>query len=115
MPEQREANLNRLRNEALKIRRNIWRALHASGSGHMGGSLSAADLLAALYFHHMRLRPAEPDWPGRDRFVLSKGHANAALGAVLAQAGIIDDAIIDKFYAYESWAHDCKRATFACW
>ena len=88
MPEQREANLNRLRNEALKIRRNIWRALHASGSGHMGGSLSAADLLAALYFHHMRLRPAEPDWPGRDRFVLSKGHANAALGAVLAQAGL---------------------------
>lgn len=102
MSEQRETNLNRLRNEALKIRRNIWRALHASGSGHMGGSLSAADLLAALYFHHMRLRPAEPDWPDRDRFVLSKGHANAALGAVLAQAGIIDDAIIDKFYAYES-------------
>ncbi|MFT5444934.1 MAG: transketolase [Gammaproteobacteria bacterium] len=98
----REAKLDSLRNEALKIRRNVWRALHAAGSGHMGGSLSAADVLAALYFHHMRVRPSEPDWPDRDRFVLSKGHANAALGAVLAQAGFIDDAIIDKFYAFES-------------
>lgn len=98
----REAKLDSLRNEALKIRRNVWRALHAAGSGHMGGSLSAADVLAALYFHHMRVRPSEPDWADRDRFVLSKGHANAALGAVLAQAGFIDDAIIDKFYAFES-------------
>lgn len=98
----REAKLDHLRNEALKIRRNVWRALHAAGSGHMGGSLSAADLLSALYFHHMRIRPAEPGWPDRDRFVLSKGHANAALGAVLAQAGIIEDAVLDQFYAFES-------------
>jgi transketolase len=98
----RETKLDSLRNEALKIRRNVWRALHAAGSGHMGGSLSAADVLAALYFHHMRVRPGEPDWPDRDRFVLSKGHANAALGAVLAQAGFIEDAVIDKFYAFES-------------
>lgn len=98
----REAKLDSLRNEALKIRRNVWRALHAAGSGHMGGSLSAADLLAALYFHHLRVRPAEPNWPDRDRFVLSKGHANAALGAVLAQAGFIEDAVIDQFYAFES-------------
>jgi len=99
---QKPADLPRLQNEALKIRRNIWRALHAAGSGHMGGSLSAADVLAALYFHTMRLRPDEPDWPDRDRFVLSKGHANAALGAVLAQVGIIDDAVIDTFYGYQS-------------
>jgi len=98
----REAKLDSLRNEALKIRRNVWRALHAAGSGHMGGSLSAADLLAVLYFHHMRVRPAEPNWPDRDRFVLSKGHANAALGAVLAQASFIDDAVIDQFYAFDS-------------
>ena len=63
---------------------------------------SAADILAALYFHRMRVRPAEPDWPERDRFVLSKGHANAALGAVLAQAGFIDDAVLDRFYGFES-------------
>lgn len=98
----RESTLNKLQNEALKIRRNIWRSLHAAGSGHMGGSLSAADLLSALYFYHMRFRANEPNWPDRDRFVLSKGHANAALGAVLAQAGIIDDAVLDQFYAYES-------------
>lgn len=98
----REAVLRGLRAEALRIRRNTWRALHAAGAGHMGGALSAADLLAALYFHHLRVRPEEPDWPGRDRFVLSKGHANAALAAVLAQAGFIEDGLLDSFYGYES-------------
>ena len=98
----REALLDGLRERALRIRRDTWRALHAAGSGHMGGSLSAADLLAALYFYYLRLRPDEPDWPERDRFVLSKGHANAALGAVLAQAGFVEDRFVDSFYAYES-------------
>lgn len=98
----RACALKHLNNEALKIRRNVWRALHSSGSGHMGGALSAADILSALYFHYLRVRPQEPDWPDRDRFVLSKGHGNAALGAVLAQAGFIDDALIDQFYGYES-------------
>jgi transketolase len=91
-----------LQAHARQIRRNIWRALRAGGGGHAGGSSSAADMLAVLYFHRMRIRPAEPDWPDRDRFVLSKGHANAALGAVLAQAGFIDDALLDRFYGYES-------------
>jgi transketolase len=97
-----EAKLQGLRNEALRIRRNTWRALHAAGSGHVGGSLSAADLLAALYFHHLRIRPDQPDWPERDRFVLSKGHANAALAAVLAQAGFFEESLLDTFYGYES-------------
>lgn len=102
MASNRAATLKNLNDQALKIRRNVWRALHAAGSGHMGGSLSAADILAALYFHHMNTRPDEPDWPDRDRFILSKGHANTALGAVLAQAGFIEDAVLDQFYAYES-------------
>ncbi|MBT4486863.1 MAG: transketolase [Rhodospirillaceae bacterium] len=97
-----EAKINALREDALNIRRNVWRALRGAGSGHMGGSCSAADLLAALYFDHLRLRPQEPNWPGRDRFVLSKGHANAALGAALARAGFIDDSVLDQFYAYQS-------------
>jgi transketolase len=80
----------------------VWRALHAAGGGHVGGSVSAADLLAALYFHTLHVRPHEPDWPDRDRFVLSKGHANAALAAVLAQAEFIEDALLDRFYGYES-------------
>jgi transketolase len=102
MQETREALLKRLERQARQVRRNVWRALRAGGSGHAGGSCSAADILAALYFHRLRVRPGEPDWPERDRFVLSKGHANAALGAVLAQAGFIDDAILDRFYGLES-------------
>jgi len=102
MNESREALLKRLEDAARQVRRNVWRALKAGGSGHAGGSSSAADILAALYFHRMRVRPTEPDWPERDRFVLSKGHANAALGAVLAQAGFIDDEVLDRFYGYES-------------
>ena len=102
MHETKEALLKRLETEARQIRRNVWRALRAGGSGHAGGSLSAADILAALYFHRLRVRSNEPDWPDRDRFVLSKGHANAALGAVLAQAGFIDDAVLDRFYGFES-------------
>jgi transketolase len=98
----RSALLDKLRAEALQIRRNVWRALRAGGSGHAGGSCSAADILAALYFHRMRVRPSEPEWPDRDRFVLSKGHANAALGAVLAQAGFIEDSVLDRFYHFES-------------
>lgn len=102
MSTNRTAILDRLIHEALNIRRNIWRALHAAGSGHIGGSLSAADLLSALYFHHLRLRPEDPNWPDRDRFVLSKGHANAALAAVLARAGFIEENLLDRFYGYES-------------
>ncbi len=102
MHETREVLLKRLEGQARRVRRDVWRALRAGGGGHAGGSCSAADILAALYFHRLRVRPGEPDWPERDRFVLSKGHANAALGAVLAQAGFIDDAVVDRFYALES-------------
>src|SRR5690349_14331115 len=94
--------VTRLNAEALQVRRDLWRALRAGGGGHAGGSSSAADIFAALYFHRLHVRPAEPHWAERDRFVLSKGHANAALGAVLAQAGFIDDAVLDRFYGYES-------------
>lgn len=98
----RDTLFQRLEAEALQIRRNVWRALHAAGSGHVGGSSSAADILAVLYFHTLKIRPQEPDWPERDRFVLSKGHANAALAAVLAQSEFIEDALLDTFYGYES-------------
>lgn len=59
---------------------------HANG-GHVGGPLSAADMLAALYFGILNVRPDEPDWPGRDRFVLSKGHSSIALYTILALRG----------------------------
>lgn len=102
MNETRGALLERLQRQARQVRRDVWRALRAGGSGHAGGSCSAADILAALYFHRLRVRAQEPEWPERDRFVLSKGHANAALGAVLAQAGFFEDSVLDRFYGYES-------------
>jgi len=58
-----------------------------AGSGHPGGSMSATDILVCLYFNVMRHDPGKPDWPDRDRFVLSKGHAAPALYAVLAECG----------------------------
>src|SRR3954471_6772685 len=102
MAESREELVRRLEGQARQIRRNVFRALHAAGSGHVGGSLSAADMLAALYFHTLRIRPQEPRWPDRDRFVLSKGHANAALSAVLAQAGFIPEDLLDQYYKLDS-------------
>jgi len=102
MTEDKKALLQRLETEARTLRRNLWRALRAGGGGHAGGSSSAADILTALYFHRMQVRPEQPDWPDRDRFVLSKGHANAALGAALVQKGFIEDATLDRFYQFES-------------
>ena len=61
--------------------------LAAAGSGHPGGSLSAVEILSALYFRILRHNPAAPLWPDRDRFILSKGHAVPALYAVLAECG----------------------------
>src|SRR5829696_2637072 len=102
MAETRDELVKRLEGQANKIRRNVWRALKASGSGHAGGSLSAADMLAVLYFYKMNIRPQEPKWKDRDRFVLSKGHANAGLGATLALAGFVEDSYVDTFYGMDS-------------
>ena len=73
--------------KAKAIRRHVCESTTAASSGHPGGSLSAADVIATLYFHSMRHRPEQPDWRERDRFVLSKGHAAPALYAALAEAG----------------------------
>jgi len=69
------------------IRRNIIKMLGQAGSGHTGGSLSAADIMACLYFWEMNIDSNNPEWPDRDRFVLSKGHAAPVLYAVLAEKG----------------------------
>jgi transketolase len=78
---------------ARRIRRTSLRMVHQARMGHPGGDLSCADILAVLYFHVLRLRPESPRDPGRDRFVLSKGHASAALYATLAERGFfpVDD------------------------
>ena len=74
---------------ARRLRADIVTMLEAAGSGHPGGSLSAIDVLTALWFHEMRHRPEDPKWKDRDRFVLSKGHAVPALYAVYAEAGYL--------------------------
>ena len=76
-----------LEEKARRLRVAIVKSLHKSQSGHTGGSLSAIDMICALYFHKMRHNPQEPAWDGRDRFVLSKGHAAPALYVALAEAG----------------------------
>ncbi len=73
--------------KAKTIRRSIIKMLGLAGSGHTGGSLSAADILACLYFGEMQVDPDNPQWPDRDRFVLSKGHAAPVLYATLAEKG----------------------------
>jgi len=82
-----EEKLRQMDTVALRTRKWIVKMTHAAGSGHPGGSLSATDILTALYFHIMNHDPAKPEWPDRDRFVLSKGHSAPALYATLAQAG----------------------------
>lgn len=65
----------------------IMRTIAASGAGHVGGPLSAMDVLIALYFRVLAIRPEEPDWPDRDRFILSKGHSAIALYVAMALRG----------------------------
>ena len=74
------------------IRRDIITMIHTAQAGHPGGSLSAADIVTALYFRIMRLDPADPNWPDRDRFILSKGHACPVWYAALAERGFFDKA-----------------------
>jgi transketolase len=81
------ADLDHLREMARRIRVEVVRSVYHAQAGHLGGPLSAADILSALYFHVLRIRPDEPGWPDRDRFVLSKGHASIGLYAVMALRG----------------------------
>ncbi|MFC1496624.1 transketolase [Candidatus Margulisiibacteriota bacterium] len=79
--------LSELRKKAKKIRYQVIDIICRAQSGHPGGSLSATDIITTLYFKVMRHDPNRPDWPERDRFVLSKGHAAPALYVALAEAG----------------------------
>jgi transketolase len=85
--EDRQALVDRLNEEARQLRITDIRMLVEAGSGHPGGTLSAADMIAALFLHRMNLRPDEPEWPDRDRFVLSKGHCVPIVYAALARLG----------------------------
>lgn len=77
-----------LRQRAAEMRLHIVRMMGPNKAHHFGGSLSAADLVTALYFGHMRYDPQHPDWPERDRFLMSKGHSVPAQYAALAMLGV---------------------------
>lgn len=79
--------IRQLTNRAKQIRRGIIEAVYRGKSGHPGGSLSIADILAVLYFKEMRIDPSNPTWDQRDRLVLSKGHCSPALYSALAIRG----------------------------
>ncbi|MBI1977881.1 MAG: transketolase [Candidatus Omnitrophica bacterium] len=83
---------------AKKIRTHVLKMTHRAKSAHVGTSLSMADLLAVLYGGILRVRPKEPDWPERDRFILSKGHGCAGLYAALAEVGFFPLSWLEEFY-----------------
>jgi len=86
-PVKLDLSVAELERMAKKLRRHVITMIATAGSGHPGGSLSAADIVTTLYFKIMRHDPRNPQWPDRDRFILSKGHAAPVLYAALAECG----------------------------
>jgi transketolase len=86
---------------ANEIRRKVVTMITNAKGGHMGSSLSEADILAVLFFHTMNFNPANKDDPKRDRFVLSKGHASEGLYATLCEAGFIPQEWLDKYLDHD--------------
>jgi transketolase len=100
-----------LKEKAKTLRIEILKMLTEAGSGHTGGSLSAADIVTALYFYKMRHNPADPKWRERDRFVLSKGHAAPVLYGALALSGYFDKQLLKTLRKIGSplQGHPCSR------
>lgn len=94
MSAKRIDDIKELERLATELRIEIIRMLGAAGSGHPGGSLSAIDMITALYFHTMNIDPKNPDWAERDRFILSKGHCCPALYAAMAYSGYFDKSLL---------------------
>jgi transketolase len=86
-----------------QLRKLVIQALDGGGRGHIGSSMSPIEAIRVLYDDILRFRPQEPDWPGRDRFILSKGHGCLALYAVLADKG---------FFPTDEMARFCKQESF---
>jgi transketolase len=82
---------------AQQVRQRILAIVYEAGSGHVGAALSQADILTALYYRYLRIDPARPSWPERDRFILSKGHGGLGLAAVLVERGFIPESELGTF------------------
>jgi len=93
----RNATPEFLADRAKFVRLETLRLTRIAGAGHYSSTFSAAELFAALHYAHLRTDPARPDWPDRDRFILSKGHAAIGLYPVLADLGFFDAALLDDY------------------
>jgi transketolase len=94
--------LDRLADRAKFSRLETVRLAQIAGAGHYTGAFSAAELFAALYYQRLRIDPANPTWPDRDRFILSKGHAAIGLYSLLADLGYFDPALLDGYTRFGS-------------
>ena len=88
--------------KARQIRRDLLRMIYAAGTGHTGSSLSSADIMTVLFYDVLRLDPTRPDWPDRDRFILSKGHAVEGYYCILADLGFFPKEELATFSAFGS-------------
>ena len=91
------ASVDELRDIARRVRADIVKMVHRAQSGHPGGSLSAVELGVALFWNHLRCDPANPTWPDRDRFILSKGHATPFYYSLLAERGFFSTELLEGF------------------
>lgn len=91
-----------LKERAYRIRRNAVLMGEVQGQGYVGQALDIADVLAVAYFHSMRYEPTNPEWEGRDRFLLSNGHYAIALYAVLIEAGVIPQEELETYGSDDS-------------
>lgn len=91
-----------LKDKAVEVRKLILQAVHKAAGGHVGGPLSMVEIALALYFKLLRIDPKNPQWPDRDRFVLSKGHSSVCLYAVLALRGYFPVEEVMTFDAIDS-------------
>ncbi|ART72562.1 transketolase [Mycobacterium dioxanotrophicus] len=92
----------KVRDAAYRMRHHVLNMGEAQGQGYVGQALGAADMLATVYADQLRFRADDPDWDGRDRFLLSTGHYAIGLYAALAEAGIVDVAELDTYGSDES-------------
>ena len=94
--------VDELKHRANRIRKHIIEMSLSAQGGHQGGALSLAEIMAVLYFRVLRLEPTQPDWPDRDRLILSKGHGCLALYSALAQRGFFPESELSSFDQIDS-------------
>jgi transketolase len=103
---------DRLRAHAWRVRRFALRMGEVQGQGYVGQALGWADVLAVAYCHAMNIRPEDPEWEGRDRFLLSHGHYAIALYAALLEAGVLAEEELDTYGADDSRLPMSGMATY---